>query len=70
MQKIIICSISYYYIDFMAKPIQATPVLQGKQAIQFLRQMKAQEQGPMNKKQKTIWARLQKNWKTFDAIQQ
>lgn len=51
----------------MAKPIRATPVLRGKDAIRFIRRMHAVETQPMSKIDKETLKRLKKNWKFFES---
>ena len=53
----------------MAKPIQATPELRGKEANLFIEKMHKRENSPISKIDKQIVKRILKNWKTFDEIQ-
>lgn len=52
----------------MAKPIRATPVLRGKDAIRFIRRMHEVETQPMTELDKKISARVKRNAKFFESF--
>ncbi len=52
----------------MAKPIRATPVLRGKDAIRFIERMHQVETQPMTKLDKKIRDRVKRNSKFFESF--
>ena len=60
-----------YYIGVTdnAKPIRATPILKGQDAIRFAEEMYKADRMPLSKIDRQIFKRIIKNWKTFDEIQ-
>lgn len=51
----------------MAKPIRATPVLRGKDAIRFIEEMHRVEREPISKVDRETLKRLKKNAAFFES---
>ena len=57
-----------FWVNFMAKPISATPVLRGKDAIRFIEEMHRVEREPISKIDRETLKRLKKNAPFFESF--